>query len=468
MPDTVAHHGRIAGTRFRFPFLSIRVPHDKKLRIKGNFVSSLPLTAAGGAPVHERESVLARYIEVRRETERLAAPLSPEDQVVQSMPDASPAKWHRAHTTWFFETFLLAPSLPGYAVFDDGYGYLFNSYYEAIGARHPRPHRGLLTRPDCGEVAAYRTHVDRAMEDLIENAVDETWASIAPLVILGTHHEQQHQELLLMDILHAFSCNRLEPAYAGSTPLPTRQAGALTWTEIPEGTHPVGAKAEDGFFFDNEGPCHDVLLRPFRMANRLATNAEWLEFMDDGGYRRPEFWLADGWAMVQEQGWGAPKYWDKLEGGEWTQFSLRGRQPVNPDAPVCHVSFYEADAFASWAGKRLPTETEWEVASHLAEPDANLLPRDALRPQPAGTADRLEQMFGDVWEHTRSPYTPYPGFKAPAGAVGEYNGKFMSNQMVLRGGCCVTPGNHIRRTYRNFFYPHQRWMFAGVRLAEDA
>lgn len=384
------------------------------------------------------------------------------------MPDASPAKWHRAHTSWFFETFVLGPHAASYKPFDPDYGYLFNSYYDAIGDRHPRPHRGLLTRPSSDDISAYRAHVTSAVCELINDSSEGTWSAIAPLLTLGLHHEQQHQELLLMDILHAFSCNPTEPAYARPTPLPSQQETTLTWTEHEGGVVEIGHPPERvGIFaFDNEGPRHQVMLRPFKLANRLVTNREWLAFMDDGGYQRPEFWLADGWATAQQDGWAAPLYWREEVPGTWSAFGLRGRQELNLDAPVCHISSYEADAYATWAGKRLPTEAEWEAIATNVDLDGNLLPRDALRPLPASTP-ALSQMIGDVWEHTRSPYTPYPGFKPPSGAVGEYNGKFMSNQMVLRGGCCVTPGEHIRTTYRNFFYPHQRWMFAGVRLAED-
>jgi len=430
------------------------------------------------APAHGENSayspspadVRRTFLDTRHETERLAQPLSPEDQVVQSMTDASPAKWHRAHTTWFFETFVLLPYLRGYSAFNESYGYLFNSYYDAIGARHPRPQRGLLTRPSCEEVATYRRHVDAAMDDLFGTVTDDqTWASISEVILIGIHHEQQHQELLLMDILHAFSCNSVEPAYLSG---PTLAASAnvsspLTWTELAGGTFTVGHEPSHGFAFDNEGPRHDVVIEPFRIADRLVTNREWLEFMEDGGYQRPEFWLSDGWAFSQEAAWTAPGYWKQEDDSTWSQFSLHGRHAIDLDAPVCHVSFYEAEAFATWCGKRLATEFEWEVAAHTASIEGNFLTSGALRPLAASDNKSLGQMFGDVWEHSRSPYTPYPGFKIAEGAIGEYNGKFMSNQMVLRGGSCVTPDNHIRLTYRNFFYPHQRWMFAGVRLTED-
>lgn len=410
------------------------------------------------------------FAQTRFQTETLAAPLSPEDQTIQSMEDASPAKWHRAHTSWFFETFVLSPHEIGYEPFQASFNYLFNSYYEAVGARHPRPHRGLLTRPSAAEVGDYRAHVDAAVAKLIADCSNETWSAVAPLIILGLNHEQQHQELLLMDILHAFSCNPLEPAYTGTTPLLSASTSNIEWIDFDGGIHQVGIdqNTEQSFFFDNESPRHDVALRPYRLANRLVTNAEWIAFIEDGGYKQADLWLADAWAIVQNQGWSAPLYWRKEDDQSWSAFGLRGRQPVSPNAPVCHVSFYEADAFASWSGKRLPTESEWEIAARAQDTDGNFLSRNALRPLPAPAGNTLSQLYGEVWEHTSSPYTPYPGFKAAKGAVGEYNGKFMSNQMVLRGGSCVTPEGHIRSTYRNFFYPHQRWMFAGVRLAEDA
>lgn len=437
-------------------------------------MSSVPSTRIEPASKPSRDDLLAQFRAVRAQTETLAGPLSPEDQVIQSMEDASPAKWHRAHTTWFFETFLLTPHATRYSVFDPAFGYLFNSYYEAVGARHPRPKRGMLTRPDCATVAQYRAHVDSAMDGFITSMDEQTWDAVHPVITLGMNHEQQHQELMLMDMLHGFSANPLEPGYERPTPLPSNDAPVLTWTDFTGGLYDVGADTESSqttFAFDNEGPRHQVHLVPFRIANRLVTNREWLAFMADGGYERPELWLADGWAQVQQEGWQAPLYWRNEDDESWTAFGLRGRQPVNLNAPVCHISTYEADAYATWAGKRLPTEFEWEVAASTVKSsvtsNANLLSKGSLRPLPAGNTQGLQQMIGDVWEHTRSPYAPYPGFKVAEGAIGEYNGKFMANQMVLRGGCCVTPADHIRTTYRNFFYPHQRWMFAGVRLAED-
>jgi ergothioneine biosynthesis protein EgtB len=426
---------------------------------------------AAGIP---RPAWVARYLDVRRTTRDLAHPLGPEDQTVQSMPDASPTKWHLAHTTWFFETFLLIPLAPGYRPFDPRYGYLFNSYYEAVGPRHPRPRRGLLTRPRVAEVARYRDHVDAAMTRLIETAAETVWAEVEPFLELGLNHEQQHQELILTDIKHAFSLNPLRPAYADS---PTRNgtaAPALSWIDYPGGIVSIG-HGGSGFAFDNEGPRHQVLLRPFRIASRPVTNGEYLAFVADGGYRRPEFWLFDGWARVQEEGWRAPLYWEQ-EGGGWQVHTLSGTRPLDPEEPVCHVSFYEAAAFAAWAGKRLALEAEWEIAAAACAGDmasANFLDTGYLHPMPAQASAstrerRPAQMFGDVWEWTQSPYAPYPGFRPAPGAVGEYNGKFMCNQFVLRGGSCATPAGHVRATYRNFFGPHCRWQFSGIRLAEDA
>ena len=417
-----------------------------------------------------RSLVKSWFEKTRSVTDALIAPLSAEDQNVQSMPDASPAKWHRAHTTWFFETFILSTTERNYTPYDPQYEFLFNSYYEAIGARHPRRERGLLTRPTADDIALYRAHVSLAISDLIDGCSEAVWGSIRPLLVLGINHEQQHQELLLMDILHAFSRNPIEPSYLNHIPLDASESSALTWTKFSGGIHQIGQDVtpDTPFAYDNEGPRHDVIVQPFNLANRTVTNREWIEFINDKGYERPEFWLADGWTCAQSEGWTAPLYWREDSPGNWSAFGLRGRHPVYLDMPVCHVSHYEADAFASWAGKHLPTETQWEIAALDKPIEGNLLPYGAYRPSVSTPTLEVEQLFGDVWEHTRSPYTPYPGFKAASGAVGEYNGKFMSNQMVLRGGSCVTPGSHLRKTYRNFFYSHQRWMFAGVRLAEDA
>lgn len=379
---------------------------------------------------------LQRFLSVRSLTEALAAPLSAEDQTVQSMPDASPTKWHLAHTTWFFETFVLRQHAVGYRVFDPSYEYLFNSYYEAVGPRHPRPQRGLITRPGVEEVLAYRRHVTTAMLDFLEKdrAADE-------LVELGLHHEQQHQELILMDIKHALSMNPLRPAYRAARARTSLESPAMSWRKFEGGLVETGHDGH-GFAFDNEGPRHRSWLDAFALARRPVSCAEYLEFIEDGGYRRPEFWLSAGWDCVKQRGWEAPLYWERQD-GIWHAFTLSGLERVEPGRPVCHVSGFEAAAYAKWAGKRLPREAEWEIA-----------------------ADSLEGT-GEVWEWTASPYTAYPGYREPRGAVGEYNGKFMANQMVLRGGCSATPAGHVRRTYRNFFPPDARWMFGGIRLAED-
>jgi ergothioneine biosynthesis protein EgtB len=419
-----------------------------------------------------RSESLDTFRRVRALTETLASPLSAEDQVVQSMPDVSPTKWHRAHTTWFFETFVLTPELAGYQSPDPAYAYLFNSYYEQVGARHPRPERGLISRPTTSEVADYRCHVDAAMETIITAATDEAFERVEGIVEVGCHHEQQHQELLLMDIKHVLSCNPLEPAYAEASP-PTRHGTVqdATYIDFEGGAVDIGSTGK-GFAFDNETPRHTVLLTPYRMANRLVTAGEWRAFIDDGGYARPELWLSDGWAAVQSQGWEAPLYWQHDDDG-WSVFTLAGRRPVADSEPVVHVSQYEADAYARWAGARLPTEFEWEhAAESVAQPhDTNASTGPRLHPEPArdtAPLNSLTQLDGEVWQWTASAYLPYPRFVPAPGALGEYNGKFMSNQMVLRGGACVTPPGHIRTTYRNFFPPAARWAFAGLRLAADA
>jgi ergothioneine biosynthesis protein EgtB len=421
-----------------------------------------------------RVSPLAqRAAETRALTLALAAPLSVEDQVVQPMDDASPTKWHLAHTTWFFETFLARPHLPGYRPLDERFAYCFNSYYEAAGPRQPRPQRGLLTRPAHAEVLAYRAHVDAALDAIFASGLPERDRSVAELIELGINHEQQHQELILTDILALFAAEPLRPAYrpASPSPRPSRGEGTSTprWIDYAGGIRRVGHEG-GSFHFDNERPAHEVLLRDFRLASRLVTNAEWLEFMADDGYRKPAHWLSDGWATVKARGWEAPGYWEGGP-GEWRQMTLAGLLPVDPAAPVCHVSYFEADAFARWAGKRLPTEFEWEAAAAELPVRGNMLGSGALRPLPApaiGAADRPAQMFGDVWQWTQSAYAAYPGFRAGPGALGEYNGKFMCGQYVLRGASCVTPEGHSRATDRNFFYPHQRWQFTGLRLADDA
>jgi len=418
---------------------------------------------------------LAGWLEAsRRLSLELARPLSDEDQAVQAMDDASPTKWHLAHTTWFYEAFVLRQHLSGYRPFSERFDYCFNSYYESQGARHPRARRGLLTRPTAEEVRGYRAYVDEALARLMDSAAANK-PEVSDLIELGINHEQQHQELLLTDILSLFAAQPLRPAYQ---PLKLvaeseAEADAVNWIAFDGGIVETGHDGK-GFAYDNELPRHQALIHPFRLADRCVTNGEWLEFMADGGYRDPLLWLADGWAAVNANGWMAPEYWDETEDG-WRQMSLNGLVPIEPAAPVCHVSYYEADAFARWAGKRLPTEFEWERAAELSGcvsgDNENTLGRGALRPRPAagGSSDcRPRQMMGDVWEWTASAYLPYPGYRAPAGAVGEYNGKFMCSQQVLRGASCATPDGHSRITYRNFFYPHQRWQFMGLRLAEDA
>ncbi len=411
----------------------------------------------------------AGYQAVRSCTEALAAPLSDEDQCIQSMPDVSPTKWHRAHVTWFFETFLLKTRLEGYREHHPAFGFLFNSYYEAAGDRHPRPERGNLSRPSCEEVAAYRAHVDGAMVELLDRPPDQ---ATAELVALGLHHEQQHQELMLMDIKHVLSANRaLWPAYHDPPPEAAAVAGngrpAADWTGFDGGEVWVGHDGT-GFAFDNEHPRHRAILPPYRLANRLVTCGQWLEFIADGGYRTPTLWLSDGWHRCQEQGWEAPSYWDFHPEHGWQVFTLHGLQPLSAEEPVCHLSYYEADAFARWAGARLPTEAEWEHAAAEHTPGGNLADRGRLHPACAPPGPGVGQLYGDVWEWTASPYGPYPGFRPAPGAVGEYNGKFMVNQFVLRGGACVTPAGHVRATYRNFFHPYTRWHFSGMRLARDA
>jgi ergothioneine biosynthesis protein EgtB len=406
-----------------------------------------------------------RLAETRQLSADLASPLSDEDQVVQAMDDTSPTKWHLAHTTWFFEAFLLRQFLSGYRLFDESFEYCFNSYYESVGPRHPRPKRGLLTRPSAQQVRDYRAHVDEALDRLLEDDLPDDAASLAEL---GINHEQQHQELLLTDILSLFAAGPLKPAYRETGPgVLAHEAEPLEFVSFKGGIVAVGHDGK-GFAYDNESPSHEVLLRPFKLAQRCVTNEEWIEFIEDGGYRTPTLWLADGWATVQTQDWRGPLYFEEAEGG-YMQMSLLGFRPVDPAAPVTHVSYYEADAFARWAGYRLPTEFEWEVAAGSVPVQGRMLGTDQLRPMPAKNSGGLtQQMFGDVWEWTGSAYLPYPGFKAAPGAVGEYNGKFMANQFVLRGGSCATPEGHIRATYRNFFYPHQRWQFMGLRLAGDA
>jgi ergothioneine biosynthesis protein EgtB len=410
------------------------------------------------------ESLFVAYQRTRAQTLALAAPLSAEDCALQSMPDASPVKWHLAHTSWFFETFVLEPALPGFAPYREAFRVLFNSYYVALGPRHPRPERGLLSRPSLDEVLAYRVSVDERMHALFARYPEQI-ARLADTIELGVNHEQQHQELILTDLKHALSRNPLLPAYRAA---PARAGGAsapLRWSALPDGVRQIG-HAGEGFSFDNERPRHRVFVGEFEIAERLATNAEYRAFIDDGGYRRPELWLSEGWDVRSAQGWQAPLYWLEREGGWNHQFTLEGTRALEPDEPVTHVSYYEADAYARWCGARLPTEAEWEIVAAAREPAGNFLDSGRLHPAPLGAAGG-GQFYGDAWEWTGSSYAPYPGFRAPEGAVGEYNGKFMVNQYVLRGGFCATPHSHIRASYRNFFPAAARWQFSGIRLARD-
>jgi len=433
-----------------------------------------------------RNDLVERYRQVRGWTETLREPLEIEDMVAQSMPDASPVKWHLAHTTWFFETFLLKPHLAGYRPVDDSYEYLFNSYYNAVGEQYSRPHRGLVTRPTVRGVEEYRRHVDRSMERLLAEAPEAELGELHRLLEIGLHHEQQHQELIVTDLKHLLSFNPLHPVYRPEKPAETDGGvPALRWHRYDEGLRWIGHHG-DGFAFDNEGPRHRRFVESFELGSRLVTCGEYLEFMADGGYRRPEPWLSDGWATVREEGWRAPLYWQERDGA-WHCYTLAGLRPVRADEPVCHLSYYEADAYARWAGARLPTEAEWEVAARHAVDagaedeaaevgDGNFAEDGHFHPLPLGAgavgadasgAGHPAQLFGDLWEWTASPYTAYPRYRPPAGALGEYNAKFMSNQLVLRGGSCATPRCHLRVTYRNFFPPPARWQMSGVRLARD-
>jgi ergothioneine biosynthesis protein EgtB len=408
-------------------------------------VGKLPLT-----PISQSQSLdevragwRDAFGRVRAETERRASHLSAEDQIVQSMADASPTKWHRAHVTWFFEQFLLVPSDPAYKIFDERFPFLFNSYYVAAGPRHARPQRGLITRPDGADVASYRVHVDAAVERLIEQVPAAEAQRVFAILEIGLHHEQQHQELLITDILHAFAQNPTDPVYEAGWLPPRATLGPRGFVDVPAGIHAIGYAGE-GFCFDNETPPHDELIPDVRIARHLVSNAEWLAFIEAGGYATPSLWLSDGWAAVQAEGWQAPGYW-RQQNGVWHSMTLAGLQPVDPVAPIMHISYYEADAFARFAGKHLPSEAEWEVAAR---------------------AGLLADAFGIAWQWTRSAYLPYPGYRAAEGALGEYNGKFMVSQMVLRGSSLATPEGHARVSYRNFFYPGARWQFSGLRLAE--
>jgi ergothioneine biosynthesis protein EgtB len=419
------------------------------------------------APPHGRERCRSAIAACARKRARWCPPLSAEDCAVQSMTDASPAKWHLAHTTWFFETFVLSRHDPGRPPFDKSYRYLFNSYYNAVGDRHPRPQRGLLTRPALEEVLAYRDQVDAALLELLDRGALEP--ALRALVELGTHHEQQHQELILTDVKHLFSRNPQRPTYQKNWPLTPIHRPAREWIGFGAGARQIGHEG-DGFAFDNETPRHTTWLHDFEIASHPVTHGEFLRFIEDDGYRRPELWLSAGWDAVQAHGWKAPLYWEEHD-GEWQTFTLHGMAPIEPNTPVCHVSFYEAEAFARWADARLPTEAEWEIAAVEAPTEGNFLESGALHPlapRDAAPGGRMAQAFGDVWEWTRSDYSPYPRFRPAPGAVGEYNGKFMCNHYVLRGGSCATPSSHIRASYRNFFPAEARWQFSGLRLARDA
>ncbi len=416
-------------------------------------------------PIQATAGLLRFYRMVRAKSRSLCAPLSDADATVQSMPDASPAKWPLAHTTWFFETFVLEPNLPGYRLFDQSFNFLFNSYYEIIGARQPRPRRGMITRPTLQTIHAYRDHIDAEVEILLEQT---NARSVIDLVELGCHHEQQHQELILTDILHLFAQNPRRPCYAERTPTAAERGapGVANYRSFEGGIVEIGHDGAN-FSFDCERPRHRELIEPFKLADRPVTNGEWIEFIADGGYRNPLLWLSDGWAQACKENWSAPLYWEERDGCFETM-TLSGSRSVEPAAPVVHVSYFEADAFARWAARRLPTEAEWEFAANDAALTGNFADSGVLQPIPATMEEKgLRQMFGDVWEWTRSAFSPYPRFRQHEGAAGEYNGKFMSGQFVLRGGSCVTPAGHVRPSYRNFFPPHARWQFSGLRLAED-
>ncbi|MBK5941787.1 ergothioneine biosynthesis protein EgtB [Halochromatium roseum] len=431
-------------------------------------------------PLMDDPSLYDDYRRVRTFTEQLCEPLEIEDYMLQAAAEASPAKWHLAHVSWFFETFLLRPFLPDYAVFHAQFDHLFNSYYEQTEAGFwPRSKRGLISRPTVAEVYAYRRHVDDAMARLLSDCATEHQATVRARIEIGLNHEQQHQELLLTDIKYNLAYNPLRPAYRSELPrLPSQDPVPLTFTAFEGGIHSFGAVDQSqierqaerqderpAFAYDNEFPRHQRLLEPFRLADRLITNAEYQAFVDDGAYRNPALWLSDGWARIKTEGWQAPLYWEQLD-GVWHETTLSGRRPLHPAEPVCHVSYFEAEAYARWAGRRLPTEFEWEHAAADRAVEGHFVDDGHLHPTAAGTGS-LQQLFGDCWEWTGSAYLPYPRYRAVDGALGEYNGKFMNGQMVLRGGSCATSRDHARHTYRNFFYPHERWQFKGIRLAED-
>ncbi|MPZ13077.1 MAG: ergothioneine biosynthesis protein EgtB [Chloroflexi bacterium] len=448
--------------------LGISIPNRYTRRVADTKVGTRSeTTGRAGSSSSEATDLRLWYRHVRDLTQQLCRTLATEDYVVQSMPDCSPAKWHLAHTTWFFETFVLSRAATSYVPLDPRYRYLVNSYYEAVGDRHPRPQRGLLSRPTVDDVYAYRSYVDQHVLDLVTEADEQEMASLAPIITLGIHHEQQHQELLLTDVKHLFAQNPLHPIYVTRTPPRQSKPSPMTWLTVEGDVHWIG---HDGprFAFDNEGPRHQEFIRDFQIASRPVTNGEFLEFINDGGYTRPDLWLSAGWSALQEQQWEAPMYWQR-DGSAWWLMTLSGFREIDPSEPVCHVSYMEADAYARWRGARLPTEAEWEVAARGSEVNGNLLESGHLHPvaAPSSDAGRLQQMYGDGWEWTQSSYSPYPGYRPLPGALGEYNGKFMCNQYVLRGGSCATSTSHIRPTYRNFFPPDARWQFSSIRLARD-
>ncbi len=410
-------------------------------------------------------TLILNYEQIRKDSELICAPLETEDYCIQTMPDVSPAKWHLAHTSWFFETFLLLPFVKNYHRFNPAYDHLFNSYYLTHGQPFSRPARGLLSRPTVAEIYRYRAAVDEAIVELITEASEKRWQEIEPLIVLGLNHEQQHQELMLTDLKHIFAQNPLHPRYRDLSPPRPHAVADISWISVDKGIYHIG-NSGNGFAYDNEYPRHQVLLQAFALASRPVTNAEYLEFINDGGYKNPALWLSDGWASLQANAWRAPLYWQQRD-NEWWQMTLGGMRPLDLNAPVCHVSQYEAAAYASWADKRLPTEFEWEVSVTGLPVQGNLRNTDYLQPAAGNDDTSLQQVYGDVWEWTASAYAPYPGYRIPDGTVGEYNGKFMSSQAVLRGGSCVTPRDHIRSSYRNFFYPQDRWQFSGIRLAQD-
>jgi len=427
------------------------------------------LSSLSAFPVSEhapQSSLLQDYQQVRQDSEDICSPLETEDFGIQTLEDVSPPKWHLAHTSWFFETFILKVFAKNYQQYDPLYAYLFNSYYDQVGTYHPRPERGLLSRPTVKEVYAYRAHVNDAMQVLLANTQHTDYDTIQLRTIIGLHHEQQHQELLLTDIKYNFAYNPLKPAYRKLERPSSEQQLAVSWHEQPGGIYDIGVNFSELFAFDNETPQHKQYLQPFRIASRLVTNAEYLEFINDQGYQRPEFWLSDGWKTIKTKAWQHPLYWEQQD-KHWYEMTLAGLRELDLNAPVAHVSLYEAAAYASWANKRLPTEAEWEVVAGLLPVKGNLREQDYLQTVSSNNK-ALSQFYGDAWEWTQSSYSPYPGYRTASGALGEYNGKFMSSQMVLRGGSCFTPTNHIRSSYRNFFYPKDRWQVTGIRLAEDA